>query len=379
MSETQQPERPHLHRSSRDPEQLGGSLEQWLATQLPDAAAPRLTALQSTSDNGMSSDTVLFDAAWEEGAETHAERLVARIAPSPGDVPVFPSYDLRRQFETIRLVGELTTVPVPRVWWFEPDPAIVGSEFFVMSRVDGDVPPDVMPYDFGDNWLFDAPAAAQRRLQDSTVGVLAELHAIEEPEPRFGYLAHDTPGADALRRHVAHTRQWYEFAAADGGRSPLLDRGFAWLDDHWPRQPGPTVLSWGDARIGNVLYRDFEPVAVLDWEMAGLGPPELDVAWLINAHRTFEDLAAEYGLPGMPDFLRADDVCATYEAGTGYAPRNLAFYGTYAALQWGVVFLRTGRRQIHFGEREAPADPTELLHNRRSIERMLAGEYWADS
>ena len=55
------------------------------------------------------------------------------------------------------------------------------------------------------------------------------------------------------------------------------------------------VLAWGDSRIGNVLYEDFRPVAVLDWEMATLGPRELDVAWIIFAHKVFQELA---GLAG---------------------------------------------------------------------------------
>ena len=41
------------------------------------------------------------------------------------------------------------------------------------------------------------------------------------------------------------------------------------------------MLSWGDSRIGNVLYEDFRPVAVLDWEMATVGPRALDVSWII--------------------------------------------------------------------------------------------------
>ena len=137
------------------------------------------------------------------------------------------------------------------------------------------------------------------------------------------------------------------------------------------------MLCWGDARIGNVLFDDgFAPVAVLDWEMAGLGPRELDVAWLLYSHRIFEDIAHELGLPGMPDFLRADDVLATYEALSGHAPRHLAFYGTYAALQFAIVFLRVGRRQLHFGEIAAPGSPDDLVMNRDALERMLTGTYW---
>ena len=366
-----------MQRSTRDRERLRADLERWLATRLPAGAAPRVESLEGTSSNGMSSETLLFDAAWAAGgAARRRERLVARLAPDAGDVPVFPSYDLGRQFDVIRLVGELTDVPVPPVWWSEPDPGPIGAPFFVMGRVDGRVPPDVMPYTFGDNWLHDADPADQRRLQDATVDVLARLHAVPDPEGRFAFLAPDVRGHSPLRRRVAHTRAWYDYASGDGLRSPLVERTFAWLDEHWPADEGGTVLAWGDSRIGNVLYDGFTPAAVLDWEMATLGPRELDVAWLIYAHRVFEDLAGALGLPGMPGFLRADDVAARYEALTGHAPRDLAFYGTYAAVQYAIVFLRTGARSIHFGEAEMPPAVDDLILNREPLEAMLAGRYW---
>ena len=66
-----------------------------------------------------------------------------------------------------------------------------------------------------------------------------------------------------------------------------------------------------------MIYRDFRPVAVLDWEMATVGPRELDLAWIIFAHMVFQELAELAGLPGMPDFLREDDVRATYRDLTG--------------------------------------------------------------
>jgi aminoglycoside phosphotransferase (APT) family kinase protein len=300
---------------------------------------------------------------------------VARVAPDQGDVPVFPTYDMERQFRVMRTVGEHSSVPVPGVWWLELDPRALGAAFFVMGRVEGDVPPDIMPYTFGDNWLYDAPPADQTRLQQSIVQVLAELHGIDRPTETFDFLEYKRPGPTAISRHVADRGAWYEFAAA-GLHSRLIEQALAWLDEHLPVEQGPTVLSWGDSRIGNVLFRDFAPVAVLDWEMAGLGPRELDVAWLIYSHRAFEDLAAAFELPGMPHFLRRDDVAAAYESLTGHEPRDLDFYLTYAAVQWAIVFLRTGLRQVHFGEVEMPDDVDELLRNGESLQAMLAGKYW---
>jgi aminoglycoside phosphotransferase (APT) family kinase protein len=367
-----------LQTSSRDRDQLASRLEAWLGTTLPAEAAPRITDLSGTAANGMSSETLLFDAEWtDHGLERHTERLVARLSPSERDVPVFPSYDLGTQFSTIRRVAELTDVPVPPVRWWEPDPAAIGSPFFVMDRVDGRVPPDILPYNFGDSWLYDAGPDQQQHLQDATVAAIAGVHAIDRPAERFAELRPDVPGGTALRRRVAVTHDWYDFAAGGGYRSSLVERALAWLGDHWPDHEGDTVLSWGDSRIGNVIYDGFDPVALLDWEMVGLGPRELDVAWLIYGHRVFEDIAAGMGLEGMPGFLRADDVGTTYESLTGHGVRDLAWYGTYAAVQYAIVFLRVGARQVHFGEATMPDDVDDLIMNREPLERMLAGTYWS--
>ena len=364
MTEAPQSE---VKRSSRDPAELGPRLESWLADTV--AGSPKVEALSGTSATGMSSETILFDAVWDDGS---SQPLVARLAPDDHDVPVFPSYDMERQARAISLAGELTDVPVPRILGADNSADVLGSPFFVMERIDGIVPPDVMPYTFGDNWLYDASPDEQQQLVDSTVDVLAQLHGIEDAAERFDFLAFDQAGDTALRRHVEHTKRWYEFACRDTPRSSLTTRTFEWLDAHWPADEGETVLSWGDARIGNVLYDDFRPVAVLDWEMAGLGPRELDVAWLVFAHRVFEHLAGRFGAPGMPQFMRPDEVAASYEQKTGSALADLDFYMAYAGVQWCVVFLRTGFRSVHFGEREMPDDPDEFMHHKDLLEEMIS-------
>jgi len=363
-----------MTRSTRDLEDARRRLERWLADELPDGAAPSVSALTAPGANGMSSETLLFDATWEENGGRRSEALVARIAPEPSAVPVFPHYDLQRQFDVMRLVRAHSDVPVPQVFWVEPHGSAVGSPCFVMERIDGLVPPDVMPYPFGDNWLSDASHDEQLLLQESSVALLTSLHGIDEAEKRFGFLASSATGDSTLRRHVADQWAYYNWAA-QGLRSPLIERCFAWLDENWPQHPGPTRLSWGDARIGNVMYRNFRPVAVLDWEMAGLGPPEIDLAWFIFLHRFFEDLCAQYGLAGMPHFLRRADVASTYEALSGYTPRDLDWFTMYAALRHGIVMHRVQQRTIHFGEATMPEDPDDLILHRATLEAMLAGTY----
>jgi aminoglycoside phosphotransferase (APT) family kinase protein len=110
--------------------------------------------------------------------------------------------------------------------------------------------------------------------------------------------------------------------------------------------------------------------------MAGLGPRELDLGWTIFMHRFFDDLALQFGLPGLPDFLRRGDVAATYAELTGHTPRDLDWYTAYAAVRHAVIMTRIGMRSAHFGEAEMPADLDDLITHRAALEAMLAGTYW---
>lgn len=366
-------------RTSRDPADLGTRLEAWLGDHLPAGNDVAITDARGTAANGMSSETLLFTAAWTEDGRRHEEALVGRIAPDPDDIPVFAAYDMRLQFRIMQLVGELTSVPVPRVRWLEESSGPLGAPFFVMDQVTGVVPQDNLPYTFGSvqpNWLYDATDEQRASLQDAMVGVLAEIHALDATDDRFAFLQPGTAGATAWRRHLAHTRAWYDYVVSTGVASPLVERGFAWLDEHLPADEDGAVVLWGDSRIGNVMFDDFAPVAVLDWEMAGIGPRELDVAWMVYAHRVFEDLTTLAGMTGLPDFMTRTEVTAAYEKRTGATLAHLDVAFVYCALQWAIVFLITAQRAVHFGEREMTADPDDLIMNKASLEQLLDGTYW---
>lgn len=352
---------------------IGSRLDTWLCDRLPDAA-PEITHVEIPDSNGMSSETVLFDATWSR----EQRRLVARVAPSDAAVPVFPTYDFDSQFRVMQLVREHTTVPVPAVHWFEPDPTPLGAPLFVMERADGLVPPDVMPYNF-DSWITRATEDERRELQRSTIAVLGELHGIDGPAETFDFLR--LPGfgetvTQSLSAHLRHEREYYEWTTRTGPRSPLIERAFDWLDQHLPEDDTPAVFCWGDSRIGNVMYQNFRPSAVLDWEMATLGPRELDLGWIVYLHRFFEDLAQLAGLDGLPNMLRLGDVAEEYEAATGHTPRDLEYYVTYAALRQATIMLRIQTRAIHFGQASMPEDADDLIMHRTSLEAMLDGSYW---
>ena len=358
-------------RSTRDDAALRERLRAWFARTLPASAAPQVGELSSPGGSGMSSETLLFDLAWREEGREQRGAFVARMAPAQSDVPVFPRYDLALQARVMKLV-RAHGVPAPVVRWLELDATPLGAPFIVMERLEGRVPRDIPPY-LIEGWLFDATLAEQRRLQDATVEMLARLHAVAPARAELEFLEFKTAGATPLARHLNEQRAYFEWVA-QGERHPLLERTFDYLTQHFPRESAP-VISWGDARIGNVMYEGFAPRAVLDWEMAGIGPREIDIAWMIFIHMFFVDLFARMNVPvGLPDFLRPEDVVACYERASGETVRDLRWYIIYAALRHGIVMTRIAARMHHFGQAERAADPDARFPHSALLKSLLAGD-----
>ncbi|HEY7106315.1 MAG TPA: phosphotransferase family protein, partial [Acidimicrobiia bacterium] len=330
--------------------------------------------------NGMSTETLMFDAVWDEDGTERTEPLVARVAPDPANVPVFRQYDLEGQFEIMRQVALHTSVPVPRVHWLERDPGVLGAPFFVMEKRYGVVPPDIMPYPYGDNWLYDASRDCQREVQDATVAVIAELHGIDRAEERFPFLVLERDERTALARHVGDWTDYYEWIVGGIGRSALIERALAHLHERWPADESAAVFNWGDSRIGNVMFRNFRPIAVLDWEMAALSPRELDVSYCVYLHWMFQEVVQRFAGPesGMPHFMRPSEVLTEYERLTGYAVRDFEWFALWNATRYSMISLRINERNAHFTGMPVPEDMDDMIMNRDGVEGMLAGTYWDD-
>jgi aminoglycoside phosphotransferase (APT) family kinase protein len=301
--------------------------ERWLAARQGGAA---VAAAALSGDN-----TVLVDAGW--GGEAH--RLVVRLG-STGQ------FDTRCQYLTLQRLGsQLMRPAVPPVLWCEDDPGPLGAPFFVMTRLDGLTTAKYhTPYTFG-SWITEATSAERELMQRATLEQLARVHASAPSD--FAFLDRRRPGESALSAHVRQTAERYEAESSRGLRAPAIERGFAWLREHWPNE-GALAVCWGDARIDNAVYRDFGSVSLLRWQRATLGPRELDLGAIVFHHRFADDMAHEAGQPGLPDFLSPADVAATYAGITGYQPVDLDFYVAYAALAHAIEKLRTPLRTSAF-------------------------------
>jgi aminoglycoside phosphotransferase (APT) family kinase protein len=173
-------------------------------------------------------------------------------------------------------------------------------------------------------------------LFDSSLEVMAAIHAIDWRRARLDVLDRPEHGAPGLKQQLGWWMSYAKWVCA-GRPQPTLDGAGAWLRDHVPVRCGPTVLNWGDARISNIMYREFRPVAVLDWEMAMLGPAEVDVAFFLYFQRFFSQ---GLGVPDLPGFPGRDQAIATYERRAGRKLDDLFFYEVFAAWRNATVMLR---------------------------------------
>jgi len=315
-------------------------------------------------DSGMANDTVLF--------RLDGEDLVARLAPAPeSPYQTFPTYDLELQRRVMDLVGARTDVPVPEVVHLERSSECLGVAFLVVRRVEGVVPSDNPPYLLDPSgWFLQGTPEQWKRLETSTIDVLVQLHRIVDDGEETAFLHWDAPGDTALARQLNAHRAYYQWAR-DGHTVPILEQAIDVLAATLPANDR-SVLNWGDSRPGNIIYRDFEPVAVLDWEMAGLGPPEVDLAWVTFFQKFWAGMAEQYGLPPVPDMFGRAESVATYERLSGDVLDDLAWYEALAGLRFGVILTRMSLRSAAFGVQELPDNPDDMIMFVPLLERLLA-------
>lgn len=325
-------------------------LEGWLS-KAADASEVEVTGIEAPGESGFSSETMLVDARITVDGETEDRGLVIRTEPT-GET-IFPTYDLALQYQVMDSVTRHSDVPMAPLLWNEPDPSTLGRPFFVMERVEGDVPPDNIPYSM-QGFVLDASPPEQARLQLSGIDVLARLHAIDVDAAGLRIVDQPEFGPTGLRQQLGYYDNYLAWASQSRPQ-PTLERARSWLGANLPAESSP-VLNWGDSRIGNIIYRDFEPVAVLDWEMVTLGPPEVDLAWFCVMHRFF---TRNLGVPELPGFASEQDVIRYYEERSGHAVTDFGWYLLWGALRYGVIFLRIVKQREHdpdfaFTEQENP-------------------------
>lgn len=301
----------------------------WLGTAL-DIASPELVEQKSPSGGGWSSETWLLTLRDTGRPAKPPRRVVVRLAPL--GAAMFPEYDLGRQVACMRALSGVPLCPVPAILAADLSGAVIGRPLYVMDFVPGDIPSDNRPTFFEAGFLFEANAADQRRFHLAFLAALAALHSRPLPPGLGQTLARPGAGRTALAREFAWLRGVFAWGRGAAPQS-VIEHALGWLAAHLPDDERQVML-WGDARPANAVVRDFTPVALLDWELATSGPPELDVFWLLemNAMRSKGRL--------LPGFLDDGASRAHYEALSGHGLRHAAWHIRFAAAKVAVLMLR---------------------------------------
>jgi aminoglycoside phosphotransferase (APT) family kinase protein len=267
----------------------------WLRAHRPDAPHLSLAPIKQPS-TGLSSETLFLEVDWSGGSGgtgsggtgsggtgSGPQSLVARLPPN-GD-GLFPAYDLVAQGQVQQAVaaaGLPAVVPVA----VELDDSWVGAPFLLMPRVAGRVVRNDKPF-LRTGWLAEATAPQQAQLHAHFLDLLAGIHRIDVGAQSWDFL----PGAEALRGGsslAGEVDRWESFLAwaGEGDAPPVFADALLWCRRHLPDPEPPASLLWGDVQLGNVLVADDMTIAaVLDFEMATIGPAELDLAWFLVLHR----------------------------------------------------------------------------------------------
>ena len=293
----------------RDEQQLASGIEAWLAHGRPDRAGTRVERLRRPS-TGWSNETLLVDTVGPRGAE----RLVVRLPPL---LPSYPEHGLHAQADVHRAVLA-AGLPAPAVLAVEDDPAWLGAPFLVLAHITGRVAGEAPGLD---PWIADATPAEQRRVQDGFVVALADLHRV------------DVSGSHLTTRlRVGVTDEityWIDYVtwATDGSPPRAMVDALAWC--RATARPGldEWSLLWGDARLGNVMYDDArDVVAILDWELATIGPAEMDLAWYV----ALDELTTKATGAAVPGFRDREDLVTFYEQRLGRPVERLAWHQIFA-------------------------------------------------
>ncbi|GAA0621475.1 phosphotransferase family protein [Sporichthya brevicatena] len=339
----------------RDPVQTAKALRGWLATKLLGVTDLAVSEVAVPAGHAMATEMIRFRADWVRNETAGGAYYVAKVAPvGPG---VFPHYDLVTEQWVMQALSVHSAAPVPPAPWVETDPSVLGASFLVMERLLGRVPRDDPPYTAG-GWVLDLTADERARLYDNGLIALSQLHAADAHSLGLDFLDRPELGATPLDQQLALWRASYDWAAAEGAH-PVVEAAFDWLEANRPGDE-PTVVCWGGARLGNLLFADDLTVAgVLDWKLVALASPELDLGWWLFVQRHHTDGLGRPLPTGFPD--RAATI-ARYAELTGHQVRHAEYYEVLAALRLAVLLHRTTKLLAERGDRRpVAADPASRL------------------
>jgi aminoglycoside phosphotransferase (APT) family kinase protein len=266
------------------------------------------------------------------------------------------AHDMGREH---RILSRLPAVyaKAPRALLYCEDLAVIGAPFYLMQRVEGVVLRGTRPKGV----VLDE--TTMRVLSENTVDGLGELHAVDYVAADLGDLGH--PEGYVARQVTGWSERYVKSRTDD---IPAMETVARWLAEHKPAREAAATLIHNDFKYDNLVLdpADLTKIrAVLDWEMATLGDPLMDLgttlAYWIDPDDSEPMRLLPFGPASLPGNLKRLEVVERYAKTTGRDVGNVLFYYAYASFKVAVI-----AQQIYFRYKQG------LTHDER-FAAMITG------
>jgi len=340
-----------------DVAKLREPFERWLAARWPDVGDLRVLELTSPK-SGFSALTLVAPVRFDRDGREREEKVVLRVeSPDPAVYPQqAPGCDVEVeiQYRVMESLARSGKAPLAELIGYEGDASVLGAPFFAMRYVAGEVAVENPPYT-QQGFFRDASTDERRRMIENGLAALAELHAIDWREVGLGWLV--APGA---RPDLARQLEiWEGFALRElaGREHPVLRAGFEQVRAGLPSGL-ESRFSWGDSRLGNIIFQGGRVACLTDFENAAIAPAELDLGWWLMFDRTMHESVDAPRLPGEPT---REEQWAHYARCAGRDPGDTHVHEVFAAVRYSAIVVRVMNRAVARGF--LPADQKIWLTN----------------
>jgi len=249
----------------------------------------------------------------------------------PFGAKIKSAHDMGREHRVLSRLAPVYAM-APRPVAFCDDPGVLGAPFYLMERVEGVILRAGMP-----EAMHPAPDVMSN-IAANWVKALADLHAVDY---RAAGLEDFGRPEGYVRRQVDGWAERYRRAATD--EVPSLDRTAAWLACHRPAE-GAAALVHNDFKYDNVVLDAQEwsrILAVLDWEMATIGDPLMDLGTALGYWIDPDDPPALQALQLSPTTLPGNwgraEVAERYALAAGRSLSDLVFYYVFGLFKIAVI------------------------------------------
>lgn len=307
-----------------DMESIRAALEAWLRLKLPNAQELTLGELSFPEESGESSVSLIL----RTKNRGESKGYICRMKPRESQV--FDEHDLPLQYNLMSIAAK-EGVPVPPLYGFEEDESLVGSDFYLMGFVEGSVPTDNPPYAFG-GWVTELSDLERETMWSNGLEVLSRIHQIDLDKYDFSQLPSSADNASP----VLHELEKLEVLITPDVQKHLhatVKDAVSFLHEHAPAN-GPRRLCWGDSRPGNVIWKDLQPNAVIDWEMACAGDPIQDVSWWYWVDYVNSLGLGVERLGGLPSL---EDIYAKWHELTGLPLIHSDYYDLFSVVRYAII------------------------------------------